>query len=745
MAPCFRLLPAGWVLTAPLAAAAPALPAPPADPAPTRADFMPLCGDCHADGVAKGGFSLEQAFAPADPKAQEKMLLVLADGRMPPVGADQPDEAERGRLGDRLRAALAANPAAQPTAKPMRRLTPEELDHTWGAVLGTPVAAARAGLPAPPLALGFDTVAAPTTTEADLERLVDAAGAALSLALGGPAAEERLNGADFKADGDRALPADGGDVKLTTNGVLRGRFQAPAPGRYRLTVATGQDRAGDENARFNVHAAGRKLGDAEVDGKPRSFEIEVPAAGAVEVQVRFTNDFWNPATRADRNFILRSVALAGPLPDASQAARRARWLPAAPPPAQESARAAGLLAAFAAEAWRGAAPPEALARLQRVFAQGRARGDDFEEALRSAYAAALCSPRCTCLVERADPAAPLGAPRVDAATLAERLSYFLWAGPPDAALRQNAAALADPARRRTEAARLLADPRAERFAERFTGQWLQTRALDEAAPAVFPGWSPEWRRRLQREVTLVFLATLRGGQPSTALLDRRTTFVDAALAGHYGLPAPTGDGFAEVPLPPGRPAGVLTSAAVLVLTSNPDRTNPVLRGKWVMEVLLGAGPPPPPPQVPALPGAADGHGKALGMRARLEAHRRDPDCRACHERMDPLGLALESFDAAGRLRAHQDPGGDWPGGGKMASAADIRDLVLAHPERFERVLLERLFTYALGRAPAPAEHRELEALRRRARGDAPAAPLAALVTELVASDLFRSLPTGGTP
>ena len=719
----------------------------------TREDFIHHCGQCHADGAAKGGFALDKLAwdqAPRqDPAALDRMLRTLADGRMPPLSAgDQPTEAERQRLCDHLRAVLAASPTAGPVARPARRLTPEELDYTWGDLLGLETRAARDALPQVPPALGFDTVAALPMTPADVEKLLGAAQAFLAQAFGSEPAGERKDGSAFKAEAQLVGPADGAGVMLATNGTLSARFACPAPGTYRLTLKTGQTQAGDENAKFTLRVGDAAPVAGEVTGRPMEHVFKVAAAGEQTVQLAFINDYWNAETKADRNFILQSATLTGPEPDAATRARRERWLAAPRTKEEEEAAAKRQLAAFTAAAWHGNASTEAREGLLKVFQDGRSHGDTHAQALQNAYAAALCSPRCACLLERFDTAGSDDTLRVDDTTLAARLSYFLWAGPPDETLVAATAKLHEPGHRRAEAKRLLADPKAGRFAARFSGQWLQTRALDEftPSPALFPGWSPAWRQRLQREVTLVFLDTLRSGAPVTALVNRPETFVDEALAAHYGVASadfPLFAGFGKVPAPPHHDAGVLTCAAVLILTSNPDRTNPVRRGKWVMEALLDTPPPPPPPVVPALPALHDAQGKPHSARERLAIHRETVGCRECHARMDPIGLSLEAFDSLGRFRVEADGlpvdvRSAFPGGAPFEGAAGLRDLILAHPDRFERVVLDKLFIYALGRAPAPGERQELEAVRLRARGKQKVAPLESLVLELVASDLFRA-------
>jgi Protein of unknown function (DUF1592)/Protein of unknown function (DUF1588)/Protein of unknown function (DUF1585) len=282
---------------------------------------------------------------------------------------------------------------------------------------------------------------------------------------------------------------------------------------------------------------------------------------------------------------------------------------------------------------------------------------------------------------------------------ASRLSYFLWSSMPDDELFSLAAQhrLRDPEVLRAQIHRMLLDPKSRALAENFAGQWLETRNLSSLHPdpAKFPGFTPELRRDMQRETGLFFESIVRGDCPISAFLAANYTFLNQRLAAFYGIPNVEGPQFRRVDLPPGsHRGGMLTQAAVLTVTSYPSRTSPVLRGKWILENILGSPPPPPPPNVPKLEETS--LGATATVRQRLEQHRANPACSGCHSRMDPLGFELENYDAIGRWRT-QD--GNLPvdsGNGPEA----LKQQLLSEQDRFARCFASKLATYATGRKAA---------------------------------------------
>jgi hypothetical protein len=370
----------------------------------------------------------------------------------------------------------------------------------------------------------------------------------------------------------------------------------------------------------------------------------------------------------------------------------------------ESWAARANLQVFLRRAFRRPAPAEELERYVALFQSVRAGGANFEAALRVACKAVLVSPRFLLRIERSVPGE--GPQPLDAFELASRLSYFLWSSMPDDALLDAAESgrLTQPAEWDFHVRRMLADPRAREFAANFTGQWLGTYNLAQTAnPNLdrFPEYTVEIREAMVAEPVHLFAGILRDNATLLDLIDARYTYANASLAKFYGLPSPTGEGFQRVTLPDRRRGGITGMAAVLTKTSYPRRTSPVLRGKWILEDVLGTPPPPPPPIVNTLP-ADDKVRDGQTLRQRLEEHRKKPNCAACHSRLDPLGFALENFDPIGRWRDKidgkpVDASGTLPGGEFVEGPEALKDALLRRQDLFLRHLTEKMLAYALGR------------------------------------------------
>jgi hypothetical protein len=287
--------------------------------------------------------------------------------------------------------------------------------------------------------------------------------------------------------------------------------------------------------------------------------------------------------------------------------------------------------------------------------------------------------------------------------LATRISYFLWSSMPDDELLMMAhrGQIRDRQRLREKIGRMLQDPRSNRFVENFAGQWLQLRNLEQANPdtGIFRGFDDDIRRLMRRETLTFFAAVMRGNLSVTRLLDGRFTFLNEKLAQFYGIAGVNGDEFRRVSLQGTPRGGLLTQASVLTVTSNPTRTSPVKRGKWILENLLNTPPPPAPPNIPELEKS-----RLVGtLRQRMEQHRENPACATCHNMMDPLGFALEQFDAVGRFRSHDgqapvDATGKLPDGTEFNGVEDLRRILATEKqEQFVRCFTEKLLIYATGR------------------------------------------------
>jgi mono/diheme cytochrome c family protein len=731
-------------------------PAPPAPAGPVDAEapdafrerMLPFvenhCVDCHSSDYAEGGIVLDRfadgAAAAKDGKTWLRVRKVLEGRSMPPADMPQPTAAERdGAIAWIEDDYLAARCGEEPPPGPVviRRLNRQEYDNTIRDLLGLDLHLAEA-FPADEIGFGFDNVgSALSISPVHVEKYLDAAELALDAAIRLPDAEGLP---PIELIGLRTYPLPHDAAVEFAHALRPGRYLAdfslvragvaesvPAP---RMVVSLGADSRTVEAARVQDEtvvyrfwigvAAGDKLVRiALAPGQSDREEVARPAGVTANVS-------GDQRYGSNHGLHVDSLVVRGPVPldaDALPAAHR-RLLGREPGPgdAARTAAAREVVAGFAGRAFRRDVPPEEVDRLMGVFRLALARGECYERAVQVALTGILASPRFLYLVEPEDARAdrPL-----DDHELASRLSYFLWSSMPDDALFAEARAGTLRANLRPEVSRMLADPKAEAFVANFVGQWLQLRRLAGATPdpGLFPGFDDALRASMRRETELYFAHILRENRSVLELIDSDFTFLDGRLARHYGIAGVEDDGgFRRVDLADGRRGGVMTQASVLTLTSNPNRTSPVKRGQWVLQQLLGTPPPPPPPDVPKLDEGARAAG-AASLRERLEVHRANPACASCHSQMDPLGFALENYDAIGRWRTRDgefpiDASGSLAGGPAFAGADELKRLLATSASKqFSRCLVENLLTYALGRGLEPDDYCTVEALRKRLQAD----------------------------
>ena len=360
------------------------------------------------------------------------------------------------------------------------------------------------------------------------------------------------------------------------------------------------------------------------------------------------------------------------------------------------------------------------------FYEAGHRDGGFEAGIRRSLESILVDPEFLFRVEREPAGAPPGTVHpVSDLELASRLSFFLWSSIPDDELLDAAARgeLRDSVVLEAQVRRMLADPRAHALVDGFALQWLALGTLPSVVPTpeLYPEWDDNLRESFRRETELFVADQIRGNRSVLDLVRADHTFVDERLAEHYGIPNVYGSRFRRVTFDDGVRGGLLGQGSILTVTSYPTRTSPVLRGHWLLEHLLGAPPPPPPPDVPDLPDRGEG-GRPASVRERLEQHRENPVCAACHAPMDPLGFALEHFDAIGKWRATGEGGdpidasGVFPDGTEFEGLAGLKAMLLSRDEQFVQTVLEKLATYALGRG---LEHYDMPAVRRIMREAAP--------------------------
>jgi hypothetical protein len=710
------------------------------------------CSTCHNDKLKTGGLSLAAFDAAAlDQHAEvgEKMIRKLRAGMMPPAGMKRPDEATMAALvtafESKLDAVAAANP--NPGWRPFQRLNRAEYAHAIRDLLDIDVDV-TAFLPPDTMSDGFDNVAdAQTFSPTLMEGYLRAAAKISALAVGDPTASPSET--TYKTDRSASQWGHVEGAPFGTRGGLSVVHVFPADGEYTFrmmlhSIPTGQlygsSIATTTGAREQLEVSIDGVRAALLEINPRMTEQDPQGmnlftkpvhitAGSHRVSAAFIQRFEGSGvddvlapqdyTLADTQIgagfgvttlpHLRDLAITGPqkATGVSDTVSRRRIFTCRPTAAsEEDACAAAILKRLAARAYRGAVTSEDLAGLMRFYAEGR-KERDFELGVRLALQAMLASPKFLFRLEEVPTTLRAGQSyKVNDVDLASRLSFFLWGTVPDAELVKVAmdGGLRAPAAFDKQVRRMLSDPRSEALATRFASQWFRLQDLDKIRPdaLLYPYWDNTLTESLKRETELFFYSLVREDRSFLDLLTADYSYVNERVAKHYGLSNVTGHEFRRVQLPENR-RGILGQASILMLTSVADRTSPVQRGKWVLEVLFGTPPPPPPPGIPLFSDtkAAVG-GKLLTVRERMEEHRKNPACMSCHRVIDPLGLALENYDVTGAWRikdsgAPVDSNGDLYDGTKIDGPADLRAALVKHQDVLLLSFSESLMTYALGR------------------------------------------------
>ena len=740
------------------------------------------CATCHSDRAKAGGLSLagfNAMRAHESPETAEKIVRKLRAGMMPPAGAKRPADGALDGLLHALEARMdefaAVNP--NPGWRPFQRLNRAEYARAVHDLLAVDVDVS-ALLPPDTISHGFDNVAdAQTFSPTLLEGYLRAASRVTALAVGDPDSSASEATYSLPKTASQLARADG--APLGTRGGLSVSHTFPADGDYvfrldffaePLGILFGNTAPGEQievsidGARVALFDINPRMNESTTGLSLKTAPVHV-TAGPHRLTAAFLQRFEGPVndlvapiehTLADTEIgiavgittlpHLRNLAVVGPhrVTGVSDTVSRRRIFTCRPTaPADQMACASSIVRGLATTAFRRAPTEAELARLIRFFDAGR-RDRNFEAGVAKAVEAILASPQFLFRLEDTPATARPGQPyRLADLELASRLSFFVWGAGPDAVLREVAAQgrLSGPALDR-QVTRLLADARAEALATRFAAQWLRLQDLDEVSPdpILYPYYDRTLAQALQRETELFFASLVRDDRSVLDLLTADYSYVNDRVARHYGIAGVTGPQFRRVALPEPR-RGLLGQGSVLTLTSIADRTSPVQRGKWIMEVLLGSPPPPPPPNVPALEETkGTSGGKVLSVRERMEEHRKNPACTSCHKVIDPLGLALEHFDATGRYRIKDnevpvDAVGDLYDGTRMEGAAGLRAALLKHKDAFLLSFTEHLMTYALGRRVEPSDMPAVrQVIRRAAVRDY---RISAFVQGVVASDQFQ--------
>ncbi|MDP7337961.1 MAG: DUF1592 domain-containing protein [Vicinamibacterales bacterium] len=743
------------------------------------------CVTCHNDRLETGSLTLEGinlGDIAGNAELWEKVVQKLRAGAMPPQPRPRPDQPTydgiRFWLEAELDRAAAANLNPGRT-EALHRLSRTEYRNVIRDLLGLDVDVTDL-LPADDTSYGFDNIAGVLGVSPTLmERYLVAARKISRLAIGSPVPSPVAE--TFRIASDLGQDAHIAGLPFGTRGGTLLDFNFPEDAEYVISIVPDgplfieahQLEVTLDGERVELFSVGRALepgerrGEYATEADAREVRLRVNA-GPHQVGVTFLKKtaaeqertrklylrpFTGEGSGGDSRFqpYVERVTITGPYESsgsrpAIDTPSRARLFICQPPPDDDvaaTACATKILSTLARRAFRRPVADDDVQRLLTFYEQGTAAGG-FDGGIELALRRLLVSPEFLFRIEEDPEGAAPGTPyALSDLELASRLSFFVWSSIPDDELLEVAirGELQNPSVLEAQTRRLLDDPRAKALVTNFAGQWLSLRNAAAVQPDEdqFPDFGEDLRQGFRRETELLFESILRENRSVVELLSADYTFINERLARHYGIPNVRGSHFRRVSLDDPARAGLLGHGSILTVTSHANRTSPVVRGKWVLENILGNPPPPPPPNVPALEETTTG--KQLTMREAMEQHRANPVCASCHRVMDPMGLALEPFDAIGRRRTPNqtktpmDLTGVLPDGTTFEGPEGLRAALLAHPDRFVTTLTQKLVTYAIGRGVEYYDAPAVRAITRAAADDD--YRLTTLILGVVKSTPFR--------
>jgi hypothetical protein len=720
------------------------------------------CIDCHSQSDSTAGLDLETLLArpiKQQPEVWETVARKLSARQMPPKDRPQPDEPTFAAMRTALEATLDQSAAEHPNpgrTGTFRRLNRTEYQNAIRDLLAVEIDAA-ALLPLDQSSHGFDNITVSDLSPTLMERYVSAAQKISRLAMGRPG---RSSGGDtIRVRADQTQEQHVAGLPLGTRGGVLIPYTFPLSGEYEIEVRLARDRNEEVEGLNDTHQLELLLDRGRIglfDVKPppnRNDHTQVDkhlhkrvnvTAGPHQMGVTFVQNGSSLIETLRQPYQARfnmhrhprttpavfQVSITGPFVPADAAGAndtpsRRRIFICRPETSEEVSGARRILANLMRRAYRRPVTDDDLEQPLKLFRQARDEGD-FDAGIELGLSAILVSPHFLFRVER-DPsnAAPGTAYRISDVELASRLSFFLWSSIPDDELLALAerGELSSPGVLEQQVRRMLADERSQALATNFAGQWLHLRNLESYTPdsRLFPDFDDNLRQALRLETELFFASVMREDRSVFDLLKADYTYLNERLARHYGIPHIYGSRFRRVSLDPeSHRGGLLRHGSVLAVTSYANRTSPVIRGKWVLENIIGMPTRPPPADVPALKDntvAAN-----LSVRERLAAHRDNAACATCHKRIDPPGFALENFDAVGRWRDFEsdkpvDASGGLPDGTECLGVDGLEAALLKHPDWFDSTLTEKLLTFALGRGVEYYDAPAVRQIVREARAD----------------------------
>jgi len=732
------------------------------------------CVLCHNARLTSGGISLaslDKSDVAANSAVLEKVLHKLRSGEMPPAGMPRPDAPTTAAFTSWLTSELDRAAAGHPNpGRPViHRLNRAEYSNAVRDLLALDIKPG-AMLPADDTGYGFDNIGDVLSLSPMLiERYLSAARKVSRLAVGDtntkPEIAEFRPPKSLQKGGLKRSERSGDDLPFDSAGGLSVSYRFPVDAEYAIKINLAPTAGFDGpqvgktfDLRLPVKAGTRTVAvtfprqDAVPEVVPQRVAAPDRSHAVAFVDLRLdgarlkTFDLEGESAAP----VLSVLTISGPYDIAGPGdtpSRRKIFVCKPATTEEEEPCARKILSTLAYRAFRRPVTDADLQPLMRFYERGRS-GGTFENGVEAALRALLVSPGFLFRIENDPPGLPPAtAYRVNDFELASRLSFFLWSSIPDDELLDLAdrGRLQDPAVLSQQVNRMLADPRSRALVDNFAGQWLYLRNLAQVRPDPdeFPEFDTSLRLSFQRETELFFADVLRSNRPITDLLDARFTFINQRLAEYYGIPEIYGAQFRRVSLSDPNRGGILGQGSILTVTSYPNRTSVVQRGKWVLDNLLGSPPPPPPPDVPSFT-AHGKDGRKLTTREAMEQHRANPTCAACHARMDPIGFALENYNGIGKWRVTDagrviDASGKLPDGTEFEGLAGLRTLLLTkRRDDFIATVAARLLTYALGRGLEPYDQPAVRSIVREASGPDPNAPAPSL--EALIKAIVRSVP-----
>jgi len=716
------------------------------------------CFGCHNKSLASGGLDVSAFFAPASVKEHregwERILQKIDTGEMPPKGAPRPNPAQVAAMKNFIESEFERadrNLKPDPGRVTARRLNRTEYSNTIRDLLGVEFHA-EGDFPTDDSGYGFDNIGDVLTVSPVLmEKYIVAAERISARAIGADPLPKKPIEAKYQAK-DKT-------IRRPNVSTIEARHRVQWDAEYEVRIGMPGERAADAKpVLLGFWMDGKLVHKMPVETKPSGLVYFNPYSEANFRQYLPEGDHTFRAGFIDDEFVatlsekevyssknnkfLESITFEGPFASSAERPSRKKILICDPDSGKGCVDR--IIATLARRAYRRPVTKAEVAELARFVDEAKKEGLNVEQGIQLSIQAMLVSPHFLFRVERdPDPLDPSQVHPISDLELGSRLSYFLWSSMPDEELLGLAERnkLRAPGVLEAQVKRMLADEKSAALGSNFAGQWLETRNLDSVKPdpEKFPAWGPDLRDAMKTETAMLFETLLRENRPLSEFLDAKFTFVNDTLAQHYGIEGVTGPEFRRVELTGGQRGGILTQASVLTVSSYPTRTSPVIRGKYVLQNILGAPPPPPPPDVPALDEASVG--SAGSLRQQLEKHRANAVCASCHSRMDVLGFGLENYDAIGRWRTMDgkfpiDASGTMPNGKNFTGPSELMALLKDDMPRFTRCLIEKMMTYALGRGLERYDKKTIEAIYKKL--EASDFRFQALIDEIVESLPFQS-------